>query len=175
MTLRPVRRDDLDDLYRLISDLDTWELRRGDPPQPVTREGFESWYLPRIDADPAGAAGAEFAIESDGALVGRCGLFSFERLARSAEVGIGLLPECTGRGHGTSALCALVEFGFTRWNLHRIGLGVLATNERAVASYRKVGFVEEGRLREAAWVRGEYVDELKMGLLRSDWERLHPR
>lgn len=169
VTLRPVRRDDLDALYRLIADLDTWELRRGDPPMPVTRAAFESWYLARVDTEPDRKHGAEFVIEHDGELVGRCGLFSVDELARHAQVGIGLLPEHTGQGYGTDALRALVEFGFRRWNLHRIGLGVLARNERAIASYRKIGFVEEGRLRQAAWVHGEYTDEVLMGLLRPDW------
>ncbi len=62
----------------------------------------------------------------------------------------------------------LVEFAFTRLNLRRVHLTTLADNAGALASYRKVGFVEEGRRRESAWVRGRYVDEVVMGLLRSE-------
>ncbi|HKC28399.1 MAG TPA: GNAT family protein [Jatrophihabitans sp.] len=47
---------------------------------------------------------------------------------------------------------------------------VLASNAAGIASYRKVGFVEEGRHREHCWVRGHYEDEIAMGLLRSEWE-----
>jgi hypothetical protein len=49
-------------------------------------------------------------------------------------------------------------------------LAVLASNAAAVASYRKVGFVEEARRREHCWVRGRYEDEVGMGPLRQEWQ-----
>jgi RimJ/RimL family protein N-acetyltransferase len=39
-----------------------------------------------------------------------------------------------------------------------------------VGAYRKVGFVEEGRIRQHAWVRGGYEDELVMSVLREEWK-----
>ena len=90
-------------------------------------------------------------------------------MARHAEVGIGLVAEARGLGHGAAALRLLVEFGFTRRNLRRLHLEVTASNTGAIGSYRKVGFVEEGRQREHNWVRGQYEDEVTMGLLRSEW------
>jgi RimJ/RimL family protein N-acetyltransferase len=39
-----------------------------------------------------------------------------------------------------------------------------------VSAYRKVGFVEEGRLRGQAWVRGRFEDELLMAVVREEWE-----
>ena len=56
-----------------------------------------------------------------------------------------------------------------RRNLRRVHLGVIASNTAAIASYVKVGFVEEGRQREHGWIRGRYEDEVVMGLLRADW------
>jgi RimJ/RimL family protein N-acetyltransferase len=90
-------------------------------------------------------------------------------LARHASVGISLGLDAAGKGYGTDALRVLVDYAFTRRNLRRVHLIVVASNERAIASYRKVGFVEEGRRREHCWVRGAYVDEVLMGLLRSEW------
>ena len=54
-------------------------------------------------------------------------------------------------------------------DLHRISLETLATNEPMRHAARTAGFVEEGRLREAAYVLGERVDEIQFGLLRSEW------
>ena len=54
--------------------------------------------------------------------------------------------------------------------MNRVGLYVLAEDPRAVGAYRKAGFVEEGRIRQHAWVRGRYQDELVMAILREDWE-----
>jgi RimJ/RimL family protein N-acetyltransferase len=167
VTLRPVREDDLDRLYELFADLANWEDREGRPPRPMTRATFLEWY-PRHVLDDTLAV--EFAITvDDDRLVGRVGLFGFNALAQHAEFGISLLLSETGRGYGTDAGRAVLEFGFERHNLHRIHLQAAATNERALASYRTLGFVEEGRRREHYWIRGRFVDSVVMGVLRSEW------
>jgi RimJ/RimL family protein N-acetyltransferase len=164
--LRPHTDDDEAVLYRIAAELDTWEQRSPTAPAPLTLLAFR-----RARAERGDDGIVEFAVTVDGAAVGRCTLFHQDALARHAEVGIALLPEARGQGYGTAALRLIVEFGFTRLNLRRLYLAVIASNTGAIASYRKVGFVEEGRHREHAWVRGHYEDEVTMGLLRSEW---HP-
>lgn len=67
--------------------------------------------------------------------------------------------------------CGLqLGWAFRVQNWRRVWLTTLACNERAIRAYRKLGFVEEGRLREHAFFAGEYVDELQMGMLRSEWQ-----
>ena len=51
-------------------------------------------------------------------------------------------------------------------------LSVFSFNERAIRSYRSVGFVVEGRAREAIWREGRWWDEISMSILDSDWEAL---
>jgi len=46
---------------------------------------------------------------------------------------------------------------------------VFAFNERAIRAYQKAGFRVEGRLREAIWRDGHYVDEVQMGILSTEW------
>lgn len=53
--------------------------------------------------------------------------------------------------------------------LNRIGLEVRAFNTRAIASYAKAGFVEEGRRREIVFHAGQFHDEVLMSILASDW------
>lgn len=165
VVLRPGRDDDLDTIYRIYADLDTWAARSSRPPQPLTFESFRGWYAPAAAAPD----GVEFVIEVDGRPVGRCGMFGEDPLARHAEVGIALVPEACGQGFGTDALRVLVGFLFTARNLQRLHLETLAANAPARASYRKVGFVEEGVLRRHAFVGGTYVDTVLMGLLRTEW------
>ena len=59
----------------------------------------------------------------------------------------------------------MLRFAFEELNLHRVSLTVLDTNERAIACYRKCGFVEEGRLREDWYQEGRYHDLIVMGVL----------
>lgn len=161
VVLRGRTDDDLDVLFALSSDLDTWEERNPEPPAPMTREQFEARLVARTEAGPS------FVVEVDGAAVGNASLFDVDSLARHAEAGINLLPAARGRGIGTAAIRQLVEFGFVRCNLRRIHLQAIASNVAAIRAYEKAGFVVEGRLREHAWVRGRYEDIVLMGILRT--------
>jgi RimJ/RimL family protein N-acetyltransferase len=162
--LRAQVDDDEQMLYRIWSELDTWENRSSTPPAPLSLAEFR-----QRSAVGAFAGNADFVITADGAPVGRCTLFHEDALARHAEVGIALVPEARGLGVGTAALAQLIDFAFQRRNLRRLHLSVLASNVAGLASYRKLGFVEEGRRREHCWVQGAYEDEIVMGLLRSEW------
>ena len=86
---------------------------------------------------------------------------------RSAELGIRIGAESErGKGLGTHALALALDYAWKHLNLHRVSLTVFAHNARAIASYRRAGFLEEGRLREAAYIDGEWVDVIPMAALR---------
>lgn len=165
VALRPLRPEDLPTLYLWRVDLETWLDQTEEAPFPMT---FEAYRKASEEATTTGN-GVSFAVEVAGELVGRCGMFGFDELARNAEVGLGLGPEHRGKGYGREILGLLLEFGFAHRNLHRVWLQCTATNERAIRSYRAAGFVEEGRMREHAWINGAYVDMVRMGVLRAEW------
>jgi RimJ/RimL family protein N-acetyltransferase len=167
ITLRTRTEADFDVLFRLASDLSTWEERSPSSPAPLTRSAFEA-RLAKSDTDGS-AEGVRFVIEVDGVAVGSVSLFEFDELARHAEVGVALVPEARGQGVGTVAISQIVEFGFVRRNLRRMHLQAIASNLGAIRAYEKAGFVIEGRLRQHAWVRGAYEDIVLMGILRSEW------
>lgn len=73
-----------------------------------------------------------------------------------------------GQGYGTEAGRAVINFGLGVLGLHRISLGVYDFNERALASYARLGFVLEGRLRDALHWDGSWHDELIMSVLATD-------
>ena len=61
-----------------------------------------------------------------------------------------------GQGYGTEAGRAVINFGLAVLGLHRISLQVYDFNERAIASYRKLGFEHEGTLRDALCWEGRW-------------------
>ncbi|MEN6401563.1 MAG: GNAT family protein, partial [Armatimonadia bacterium] len=77
-------------------------------------------------------------------------------------------------GYGTDAMLTLCGFGFNQCNLHRIQLDVFAENARAIRCYEKVGFVHEGRRREAIFRHGRYQDLIVMGLLAEEYREKWP-
>ncbi len=102
--------------------------------------------------------------------VGNCGFHNLDWRCRSGEVGIFIGEKSLwNQGFGTEAMCLLLQHGFDTLNLNRIGLYVYSTNPRAIRSYEKVGFVLEGRKRQAMYQNGKFVDILLMSILRSEW------
>lgn len=167
VSLRARTADDLDVLFSIAADLDTWEERNPSAPAPLTRERFDARHAATTDNNTSGDT-VNFVVDVDGAAVGSASLFGYDSFARHAEAGISLVREARGRGIGTAAIVQLVQFGFVRRNLHRIHLQAIASNTGAIRAYEKVGFVIEGRQRQHAWVRGTYEDIVLMGILRSE-------
>ncbi|HVF05116.1 MAG TPA: GNAT family protein [Frankiaceae bacterium] len=166
VTLRPLRPDDLELLWQWRIDLATWGDQTDEAPYPMTLEAYRRGHE---EAPLTPGRGITWAVEVNGELVGRAALFAFDELSRNAEVGLGFGPEHRGKGYGRETLRLLLDFCFRRRNLHRVWLECAATNERAIRAYRAAGFVEEGRLREHAWIDGRYVDMVRMAVLRSEW------
>ncbi len=166
VTLRGRTDADLDALYAIASDLDTWEERNPGRPAVPTREAWRS-RLSEREADPG--SDISFVIDVDGEAVGRVDVFDISEIARHAEIGIALVPSARGKGIGSEAMSKILDFAFTRANLRRVHLEVIASNTAAIRVYEKAGFVVEGRQREHAWVRGRYEDIVRMGLLRAEW------
>jgi len=103
--------------------------------------------------------------EMDGAVIG---LLTFtcgprRRIAHRGDFTITVHSEYRGEGIGGAMLQALIDWAEANSTLHKIGLSVLANNDRAIALYRRLGFVEEGRrIDEVQLAPGEYVDDILM-------------
>ncbi|KAH7098097.1 acyl-CoA N-acyltransferase [Auriculariales sp. MPI-PUGE-AT-0066] len=88
---------------------------------------------------------------------------------RTANLAIAFKEVQCGRGYGTEVMQWLLAHAFDHLGLHRIVLEVLEDNPRAIAVYKKVGFVEEGRHRKNNWLDGKWTDLLIMGILEQEW------
>jgi RimJ/RimL family protein N-acetyltransferase len=103
-------------------------------------------------------------------LIGNCGLHDIDWKNRHCAVGIMIgEKEYHGKGYGTEAMELLIKYGFEEVNLNRIQLHVYDFNIRAIKSYTKIGFVEEGRMRQAMFKKGEYHDMVLMSILHEEW------
>jgi RimJ/RimL family protein N-acetyltransferase len=116
----------------------------------------------------------EFRIRTidDDRLVGFVAVCGIEWANRHGWVAVGL-GEAADRGHGfgLEAVSMALRYAFHELALHRLSLDVIASNERAISLYRKLGFQEEGRLRERVLRDGKVEDLIYMGLLSRDWEQ----
>jgi diamine N-acetyltransferase len=88
---------------------------------------------------------------------------------RAAEMGI-LIGDKTywNQGYGTEAVRLLCLHGFNTLNLNRIYLHVFENNPGAIRAYEKAGFIHEGRERQAEYMDGQFIDVLRMSILKSE-------
>lgn len=170
VTLRALKREDLELLYEFNNNIDVEIAGGGDPPTPQSLERLEVEFDTNIKN--GGRDGMTFAIEASGRFIGHCSLFQFHPTNRTCALGITIGDqEYWGHGYGRNALDLLLDYAFRLQNTRRIHLNVNSTNERAIRAYQACGFVEEGRLRQHVWNNGQYIDLVQMGILRDEWQK----
>jgi RimJ/RimL family protein N-acetyltransferase len=114
-----------------------------------------------------------FAILFDHRHVGNVILDRIDNYLGTARLSV-YLGDHSARGTGvgfTGIYLALFE-GFEKLLLHKIWLTVHVNNLSAISTYRKLGFVLEGTLRDEFFLAGERVDLHYFGMLRGDFNRL---
>jgi diamine N-acetyltransferase len=104
-------------------------------------------------------------------VVGDMSLFKIDFHNRNAEIGIFIGDkQYWGQGYGVDAMRLMLRHGFNNLNLNRIYLRVYETNLRGIRCYEKCGFKLEGRMRQAQFLNGKYIDMLWMAVLIDEWQ-----
>lgn len=143
------------------------EVRRGTGTEgPVSDWEHRRWYASVMD-DPAQRVFLiAQGIGNQANPVGAIGLRAIHWRSRQAEYWIYLGdPQARGQGLAEDASRLLLRFAFRTLGLHRVSLQVNITNQPAIHLYRRLGFVEEGRLRGAVFADGRFLDRLLLSML----------
>jgi RimJ/RimL family protein N-acetyltransferase len=149
------------DTARLMGEFPRSLARRRADAESATREAGRDWYAFLI------------CLIADDTPVGRVDLFEIDRVNGSAGFGMAIGEHALrGQGLGTDAVNALLDFCFGQLRLERVWLVTDEVNERAQHVYRKAGLVEEGRLRRAFYQDGVFQDDVRMAILRAEWQAL---
>lgn len=169
--LRALEPEDAERAYRWINDREVTQFLMARYPYSLAAE--KDWAA--AAAKPADFSEVRFAIETlDGVHIGICGLHRGRPEDRLADLGIMIgEKEYWSQGYGTDAMLTVLRFAFYQMNLNKVTLGVFEINPRARAVYEKCGFIEEGRGREEYYQDGRYIDVIRMGVLRREFEALH--
>jgi ribosomal-protein-alanine N-acetyltransferase len=90
---------------------------------------------------------------------------------RTPFLGLWLFPEVQGDGYGEEAMSLLVEYTFRSYDTPAVRANTFEYEGPSGAMLEALGFREEGRLRKAAFIDGEYRDTIVYGMLREEWEQ----
>ncbi|WP_114854058.1 GNAT family N-acetyltransferase [Brachybacterium sp. YJGR34] len=166
--LRALRQDDLLSLEQWWFDPAVVVLQNSTV-QPWPAGGVSDLFTQWSANRTPDAVGFSIEHRETGEFIGHVTLFGRDSVNQTATLAIILGPAFQGHGHGSDALRVMVGYGFLQLGLHRIELHTWAFNTRGIAAYRKAGFVEEGRRRDAVLFNGRRHDEVIMSILRSEW------
>ncbi|HET6819838.1 MAG TPA: GNAT family protein [Candidatus Limnocylindria bacterium] len=169
--LRPAERSDLPTFVRWFADAEMGRYLAIRAPFSMAME--EKWFDQMVERQGKDHYLFVICLMADGRPIGSTDLREIDIENGKAAFGIAIGEKREwGRGFGTEALNAICDFGFGQLRLERIELDVYADNARARRSYEKAGFQVEGTLRRGHFAEGEYMDVIRMSLLRAEWKAL---
>jgi len=167
--LTPARLEDVSELYAVIDRNRTY-LREWLP-----------WVTPEYGLEEARGFVADRLVEHErrralmcvvryrGEIAGAIGLHTIDAVNRATSIGYWLDEAHRGRGIMTRACRAVVTAAFREYGLHRVEIRCATGNERSCAIPRRLGFVEDGILREAGFLRDRWVDLRVFSALEQEW------
>jgi ribosomal-protein-serine acetyltransferase len=174
--LRPLEESDADELVRLV-DANREHLRPWMTWVDATSNTREERlaYIRRTRRQLAEDDGFQTAILDGDEIIGIVGFHGIDWRSRSTSIGYWLAADRQGKGTMTEAVRALTTHAFRGWGLHRVEIRVATGNERSAAIPLRLGFVEEGVLREAER-HGDHFKDLRVySMLAADWETQEAR
>lgn len=127
-------------------------------------------FIFQREADNAARMSLTTNIWLNGKLCGAIGLHVFNEKHRNTSIGYWIDAAYEGRGIMTRACRAIVTEGFREYAMHRIEIRCATGNTRSAEIARRLGFVEEGILREAEWVYNHWNDLRVFRMLEQDWK-----
>ena len=109
--------------------------------------------------------------DPSGSVQGYAILRGLRGAARSVELDRVAVAD-PGLGQGRQLISAVMDLSFTRLRAHRLWLDVTLENRRAYRLYQELGFVQEGILREAVLLDGQYRSLVVFAMLAEEYARL---
>jgi diamine N-acetyltransferase len=171
VALRPVERSDMTFIRRWVNDPEIRALI-GET-RPLTYGAAEA-YFEKLQHDESRIwfVVVERATQRR---LGECGLLRMMPAWRTTDLSI-ILGErdAWGKGYGTEAITLLMNYAFGFLNFHRIAIGVVGFNRRALQFYEKVGFQREGIQRDGYYYAHQYHDFIMMSILEDEFRARHP-
>jgi len=168
--LRPLEREDLPLLRRWANDPEVRALI-GEV-LPMSEAAAEEFYEHvRTDRERVWLI---IVLREGDRPIGEAGLLRIFYPWRSTDMSIVIgEKDCWGQGYGAEVARLLLGLAFDGLNMHRVAVGVVGFNERALRFWERVGFRREGLQREGYFCGGKYHDFVMMSILEEEYRALY--
>jgi [ribosomal protein S5]-alanine N-acetyltransferase len=169
LLLREIRHSDAPALFAVHGDPESMKWFGNDalPDEAAAIKLIDTFSSWRVLPNP----GIRWGIQPKGqdTLVGTCGLFAWNRAWRKCTLGYELVAASRRNGYMHEALQTCLTWGFDNMDLNRIEANVHPDNAASIRSIERLGFRQEGLLRELGYWRRQFHDMYQYSLLRRDW------
>ncbi len=112
-----------------------------------------------------------YAIWYQEQIVGTIGYNQIDWANRKVDIGYWLAAQYQGKGIMTRSCYALVGYAFDDLKLNKVEIRCAIGNMHSCAIPQRLGFIQEGTIRQAEWLYDHYVDLKLYGLLESEWRQ----
>ena len=108
----------------------------------------------------------EIHVAEDGRYIGNIGIKGIHLVHRRVEMGVAIGSKHEwGKGYGFDAIVTMLRYAFDTLGLHSVKIRAHQDNTRALDLYRRVGFVDVGRDREAVFQEGSFSDFVALDII----------
>jgi len=107
----------------------------------------------------------------NGEIVGVAGFNSINWNNKTAYIGYWLGEDFQGKGIMSKVAAALTDYAFTHLRLNKVEIRAAVNNKKSRSIPERLGFVNEGTIRQAEWLYDHYVDHAVYGILASEWKK----
>jgi diamine N-acetyltransferase len=168
--LRPLIREDLAYLRKWLDDA---EIRGLIGEVASMSKADSEKFLEKVCADTE-RVWFMVVVRENNKVIGEAGLLRMNRTWRTTDVSVIIWErEEWGKGYGREAVMLLLGHAFRQLNFHRVAIGVVSFNERALHFWEKLGFRREGIQRDEYYYDGKYYDFVMMSILEDEFRELH--
>ncbi|WP_096272115.1 GNAT family N-acetyltransferase [Paucisalibacillus globulus] len=103
-------------------------------------------------------------------LAGVIGFNTIDWTNRIGVIGYWLGSNFQGEGIMTRAVTGLIDYGYHQLGLNRMEIRAAFENTKSRAIPERLGFMQEGQIRQGEWLYDHYVDLVVYGMLASEWD-----
>lgn len=170
LILKPVDMSDKEFIYKHFSNSDVCRFLLDADDLPCT-DMKEAEALIDLYMTPAPRRHNRWVIirKSDTVPIGTCGYHNWDIHNNICEIGYDLSREYWGKGYMMEALHRALRVGFENMGLNRIQAFVYVQNTRSVNLLLRLGFTQEGIIKDKYFFRGRYYDHFCFSLLKMEW------
>ena len=169
--LRPWRLEDAELRFLASLDSPTLALHQDGIVLPTSVELQRAWLEKAAGLQDDGMI--RFAMDNlDGFTVGWVTLHSRDQKNGTFGFGVAVYRAYRGHGYAVDAVRILLKYGFWEQRYQKCNSACLHTNEASIRLHKKLGFIEEGRIRRNCFSNGEYQDEALFGMTREEFDEL---